>query len=229
MYHPRVSKASSDRDELLRWSERLGHLAEPSLRGTPLLGSDGDAAGWVRGFADDAGHRRAIDPPLLCRMLRLATGDLARGERIDERLMLAACECASPMPPSPSLTPDATGPLAPEFSERGIETWTEVEFGSLHALSWIALRRPEYRARVVSCARWLIDNLQPDNATNRPWASHVFLAIANGPSDLALLYADTLIHNALVGQSRPDRFSAVLLLDSARWLAHPGAPGVFRP
>lgn len=101
-----------------------------------------------------------------------------------------------------------------------IETTTETELSALHALSHHARRDPSGRLaeRCLDAARWHVDELQPDNGTNHPWAVHVFLALAEDDST-ARLHAESLVHNALVSSGRPDRFSACLLLDSARLLA----------
>ncbi|MEO1585156.1 MAG: hypothetical protein AAFR96_11390, partial [Planctomycetota bacterium] len=65
-----------------------------------------------------------------------------------------------------------------------------------------------------------IREIQPDNATNLPWAVHVFCVLAERDGDAdASLYAETLLHNCVVGGAgRPDKLSALILLDSARRL-----------
>jgi hypothetical protein len=70
--------------------------------------------------------------------------------------------------------------------------------------------------RVRSAALWLVDELQPDNATNHPWAIHVFAGLAsdeNNPE--ADLYAQSLLHNALIEGGTPDHFSGFILYDAA--------------
>ncbi len=65
--------------------------------------------------------------------------------------------------------------------------------------------------------------LQPDNATNHPWAIHVFVRLARSapdPSerDAALIHAQTQLHSCQVAMGRPDRLSACILLHAARSL-----------
>ncbi len=110
-----------------------------------------------------------------------------------------------------------TGPLWPDERRRGLEVWTEAELAGLHALWCLARQRgrADLARRAEGVRDWHLENTQPDNATNRPWALHVFL-LADGPNDEAYAYAETLLHNALATRGRPDLFSAWILLDSAR-------------
>lgn len=109
------------------------------------------------------------------------------------------------------------GPLDPAMQAQGIEAWTECELSALHALWSIARIRKvaRLRERAKSAARWLMRDMQPDNATNRPWAAHVFLGLSREEGDDAGLYARTLIHNALIPDGVPERFSACILLHAA--------------
>jgi hypothetical protein len=109
------------------------------------------------------------------------------------------------------------GPLWPQTRFSGVEVWTEAELCGLHALWCLARRRgrEDWARRVDTARRWHLARTQPDNATNRPWALHVFL-LADPPSPETRLYAETLLHNALVLNGRPDLLSAWILLDSAK-------------
>ena len=122
-----------------------------------------------------------------------------------------------------------TGPLCPGLHGQGIESWTEAELASLHALWWLWRVSPTRAGREALATRgrshrdWLIEEIQPDNATNRPWALGAFIAWGcegnmegeGGDGELlAHHYAQTLLHNCQVQQGRPDRFSTVLLLDA---------------
>ena len=72
---------------------------------------------------------------------------------------------------------------------------------------------------MLDSSRWHLDNTQPDNATNRPWAVQVFLDLAREDDNPdARLYAETLLHNATAANGVPEPFSAAILLDAARAL-----------
>lgn len=215
------------------WPTLLHSLAAEALRDTPLaLGSTGVDAGaakawakaWAMDFADESGHRRAIDGALLARLLKI--------------------DPPPPPPPGRALSPDedlwwrsarrdarvddvilaADGPLVGSHRSPTIETWTECELSAMHAAWNILLDAPSASlyARLLAGASWLTTNLQPDNATNHPWAVHAFIHLWNATGDAAFRhYAETLIHNCQVQLGRPDRFSALLLLDAANALSRP--------
>jgi len=112
----------------------------------------------------------------------------------------------------------AYGPLFDQGTSKTIEVWTERELSGLHALSRAATLRDDdaIRQRLDAAARWHIERTQPDNATNRPWAAHVFLLIAREHNDPhARLYAETLVHNCQTTHGVPDALSGLILLDSA--------------
>jgi hypothetical protein len=124
---------------------------------------------------------------------------------------------------NPSLGREA---LFPDLRTRTtIEVRTERELAGLHALLWLALRERDAPAltRLLDAADWHLEHTQPDNATNRAWAAHVFLLLAskrNLPD--ARLYAETLVHNCMVTTGAPEPLSALILRDAAaaldRWL-----------
>jgi hypothetical protein len=101
--------------------------------------------------------------------------------------------------------------------------WTERELSCLHALDRLRFARPNLAADIepvlAAALAWHIDNLQPDNATNHPWAVHVFLLAALERDEYAAqLYAEALLHNCQVSMGRADAFSAHVLLDAAEAL-----------
>ncbi len=124
-------------------------------------------------------------------------------ERADDRILAA--------------TTGHSSALAMHLRESGIEIWTETELACLHALTWLG---PAWEARALAAARFLIDELQPDNGTNHPWAIHWFAWLESTQSNTdAGLYAQSLLHNAMTsGGGVPDLFSAIILHDAARWI-----------
>lgn len=109
------------------------------------------------------------------------------------------------------------GPLAPQSEYITIEVWTESELAGLHALCNLALERNRERIlrRVRRTVDWHIENTQPDNATNHPWALHAFL-MRSRPE--ATHFAETLLNNCMVLNGRPDPMSAWILMDAAETL-----------
>lgn len=109
------------------------------------------------------------------------------------------------------------GSLLPRDDYQAIEVWTDADLSGLHALWWLAAvrERADWRDRLDTARRWHLLHTQPDNATNRPWALHVFLL---APEPESRHYAETLLHNCVAVNGRPDPLSAWILLDAANAL-----------
>jgi hypothetical protein len=108
-------------------------------------------------------------------------------------------------------------PLRPADDFAALEVWTECELSALHAL-WRLHRLAPTRLRhdrLQALVAWHLEHTQPDNATNRPWAAHVF--VRQGSPE-ALLYASTLAHNVQASDARGEPLTAWILHDSAREL-----------
>jgi hypothetical protein len=204
------------------WSDHLRAAARGALTGTPLgdPASTDEPLAWIENFRDDAEHRRAIDRPFLSYLLGTDPGPAPDRTSPAEALWWSLHEASS----EPFLLVNTEGSLVPERG-MALEVWTEEELGALHALSRFAMSRraPELSARVDAAVRWLIEHVQPDNATNHPWAIHCFVMESVRPASPvaseARMYAETLLHNCLVGRGVPDRFSACILTDAADALA----------
>jgi hypothetical protein len=127
----------------------------------------------------------------------------------------------------PGAEPD--GPLLPTDAYLAIEVWAECELSALHALHRLVRERhpalpASAQRRAGSAVRWHLEHTQPDNATNRPWALHVFLLASEGagiegvdPGD-ARFYAETLLHNMSATDARNEPLSRWILADAAREL-----------
>lgn len=127
---------------------------------------------------------------------------------LDESLYMAMLGL-QPIPDVPGhdagITGEPTGPA--------IEVWTETELAAVHA-AW--LLGSTWRAEARRAAVWLVEHIQPDNATNHPWGIHVFVTLAHETGAAQYeLYAQTLLHNCQVTTGRPDPFSAMILKHSA--------------
>lgn len=177
-------------------------------------------------FRDEQGHRRATDPDLLAHaqgLPPLTTAPPAEPVELDRRLWRCVHE---PRAFDPRWLRPA-GSLTDQPVDLVIETWTERELSALHALRTIARLRADatLAARCMDAAGWHVAELQPDNATNHPWAVHVFIELALDPqADSAAragadLHAQTLLHNCRVRLGRADRLSAWVLRHAARELA----------
>ncbi|MEM1422696.1 MAG: hypothetical protein AAGH64_01710 [Planctomycetota bacterium] len=200
------------------WSTRLARVASRTLGDD--MGADDCRPDRVARFADERGHRRAVDPYLLAWRGGGAAGAEPPGDVSEARLWAALVQENADVR---TLLPMRTSSHAPLFEQPDdvvIEVWTETELASLHALWWHARRDPSLAPIVRDVAAWHVEMLQPDNATNHPWGVHVFLLlhIEHGVEG-AELYAQTLLHNCMVTMGRPDRLSAHILADAAHALA----------
>jgi len=203
------------------WANLLTTMSSAGAA-TPLSGGD---------FSDESGHRRQVDRPFISWLNREHKPDEAVFSLLDSQdpdVALWAALATGQRVPAGIIDRNGRhewrssfdqGSLFPQRNQSGpiaIEVWSEVELSSLHALGWLADRDSSLRAMVRSAAAWLTQNLQPDNATNHPWAVHIFATIGiieNKPE--ALLYAQTLLHNCQVSLGRPDALSALILRDAA--------------
>ncbi len=167
-------------------------------------------------FAHRAGDRSTWTPFLRWKGLLPANGsEIPEAPDPDARLWWAVAEPSAAVP-SREITATTDGPLFEQGVFNAIEVWTESELSALQALWWLGQRDLIYRDRARAAALWHIENTQPDNATNRPWAIPVFLEIAiRDTSPDARLYAETLLHNAIATNGVPEPFSAAILLDAA--------------
>jgi len=143
------------------------------------------------------------------------------------------------------LDPALDGPLIAPEAHVTVEVWTESELCALHALGRIVQRRRMaqgdagvagqapfdwrlWHRRLNAARLWHLEHTQPDNATNRPWAVAVF---AEAPERESQLYAETLLHNAIVAGGQNQRagglepLSSVILLDAAAHLMQRGWQG----
>lgn len=120
------------------------------------------------------------------------------------------------VPAAGTLDLAGTGPLWAADRWAAIEVWTESELCGLHALGRLRRTRPDLAApaaaRMRSAILWHLENTQPDNATHRPWAIHLFLAHPDPEVDL---YGQTLLHN-FEAAGRGDRDAGWILLDASR-------------
>lgn len=117
------------------------------------------------------------------------------------------------------------GALMPQGLFRAIEVWTDSELSALHALAWLARRRSraDWSGAVAAALRWHLDNTQPDNATNYPWAIHLFADFAEQHANAeARLFSETLLHNCRTGGGGvPTPLAAEILMDAAEYLGEP--------
>ena len=129
---------------------------------------------------------------------------------LDEQLWAALASLCEP----PAAPTSLVGPITGEYESGAIEVWTETELACVHA-AWSL--GPSWQEAARASAHWLLESIQPDNATNHPWAAHVFATLAKETGNFEFdLYAQTLLHNCVVGEGKPDDYSALILLHASR-------------
>lgn len=187
---------------------------------------DADVAsrvGYIESFHDEFGNRRASDRAFLAHLLEVSISPVRPFDQmsLDERLWWCVADNTS----IPSGLIGLSDALLFDPDALAIEYRTMVELGALQAFWTVALREKdrELCERAMNAARWHIDELQPDNAINRPWGLPVFVELAIAESDetvaqTADLHAQTLLHNACINFGKPDLLSALILRDSVELL-----------
>jgi len=181
---------------LLRWTAHLRRIAGPAATLDAPFGVGELEAPFLAAVC--GGPVRLPDEPI-------ETGEIGLWwARVDERVNVDRV-----------LSAPTDGPLLPQGLFRAIEVWTDADLSALHALWFLARTRgrEDWMQRLARVRDWHLAHTQPDNATNRPWALHVFL---HGGSGECIHYAETLLHNSLTMTGRPDPLSAWILLDAAR-------------
>ncbi len=172
-------------------------------------------------FRDEFGQTRLVDEPLIAHLLNLCWVPPPHGPNGAAPALEWSWWCAVHNPDATPAITNGDGPLeAPEAAIAPIETWTERELAALHGAWHVAIARNDRAllARLHGAAVWHGANTQPDNATNHPWAIHVFIERAvTGDADAELL-AQTLLHNCHVHLGRPDLRSGLILADAAKAL-----------
>ena len=200
-------------DRRRRWTETLRAAAGLER---PAPGSD-EACRLVERFKDEMGARRACDGAFLAALCRTEPPEPGGPEPGEAELWRVAATGGGVE------TPPGDGPLVPDQRGVSMEAWSEAELCALHALWRIARtnRSDALRDRCFMAAAWHVAELGPDNATNTPWAIHVFVEHGLAQDQAAsLVHAEMMLHNALV--SGPDSRSRWVLLDAAMTIAQAG-------
>lgn len=222
---------------LAAWADRLIAAARSTLGDEAACPrarrSPEQARELVGRFCDESGSRRPMDGLLLRWRLGLGppVGAVpARGA--DGALWMALLAGPSGAERSARATVSelgldvaGDGPLVPPGGG-AVEVWTEQELSAMHA-GWHLSRRPEWSAAGLTAGRigravgWFVEHVQPDNATNHPWAIHCFAAagalglVPPGAVAEADFCAQMMLHNSMVSLGRPDVVSAHILADAA--------------
>ncbi len=182
--------------ELGRWARLLGTVAATAGADIPV-----GLAPW---FLHSRGRRAA--PPTAPSAL--------------DDVLWSAVAAGSPGRFSIPQIADPSRPAAmvPFDDAVAIEVWTERDLSAMHAMSRLVERTaaPGAVARLDAAVRWHLEFTQPDNATGRPWALHLFVRRWAEAGDAeARLYAETLLHNCQMLAGAPDPLSGEILRDSA--------------
>lgn len=211
------------------WVKRLKGAAEATLGKLPSIPQPGM-------FRDERRNRLEVDEALFASLRStvwrapLNSGGDVRlwgGEPVDAVVLPTAATAGEVGRP---LLGDWTN-QPPDRPFVGLEVWGERELCALHAL-WSRARsapaqdQARWLRRGFSACRWMLENLQPDNATNLPWSVHVWVMVGDagpwgdGLGPEARVYGETLLHNCQVGggTGKPDFRSAWILMHAAQEL-----------
>lgn len=206
-----------------QWIGHLKQLAMPVLESVPFDGSAEARMLYIDEFRDEYGSRRDTDSALLCRVLNVPYETIKSDETSD--LDLRLWEALHTMNSDWESWISKTGGLVADI--QAIEQRTLIELCSMHALFHLVYAGDQINTvmqdRINSLVDWHTQELQPDNAINRPWGVVACIARAVTASEednslSAMLHAQTLISNCCISMGQPDRLSAFILLDSANSL-----------
>jgi hypothetical protein len=221
------------------WAARCAGVAARA-GAWPIVAEDPGA------FRDEFGHRRGVDGPLLAWLAGCGPEERPGGGpgAVHERLWWMVNKAAGTDGRwvgevegwlSAAATARAREGVNPQnvlvvYADLGeaIEVATEGQLCALHALAHLAGVEGRLWPAVRAGAERLLEHVQPDNATNLPWAVHVFARLASEGgtgASAAEAYAGTLLHNCQVTLGRADARSARILADAARTLRRWGAGG----
>jgi len=206
---------------IAEWIAHLDGMISGVVDQLPIGESEETKRSFIDEFRDEFGSRQATDGAILSRVLGvkyLGTG--VEGGDVDNQLWEAVHDMGSDWTAYLSESDGLVDPKA-----YAIEHRTQIELCALHAL-WILGGAQNDRSvldRIDGLIDWHTRELQPDNGINRPWGLHAFVARSVEAEDPetrfnAMLHAQTLANNCCITLGRPDRLSAVILLDSANAL-----------
>jgi hypothetical protein len=209
--------------ERSRWISHLESLTCDVLESIPFDANDDAKRVYIEGFRDEFGNRRASDRAFLAHLFQVELESVRTQDAmaLDELLWWAVALNA----PLPTGSIGQSGGLIPNPDELAIEYRTMVELGALQAYWSLAIRDkdPVSIERALEAAVWHVEELQPDNAINRPWGLAVFLELAIRTDQVPIaqtaeLHAQTLVHNACINFGKPDLLSAQILRDNIQLL-----------
>ena len=189
------------------------------LEPVPFDAAEANRVGYIESFQDEFGNRRASDRAFLSHLLGVTVAPTRSTNTmgLDEELWW----CIATGNPIPEGSIGISGALLPDPDAFAIEYRTMIELCALQAFWSIAIRdsSDEMQDRAMDAACWHIEEIQPDNAINRPWGLPVFVELAIREQDetiaqTANLHAQTLLHNACINFGKPDLLSALILKDA---------------
>ncbi|NJL31739.1 MAG: hypothetical protein HC898_08960 [Phycisphaerales bacterium] len=115
--------------------------------------------------------------------------------------------------------PGEDGSLHPMHPDKSLDGWTWRELLGLHALAHVYTLHPSAHRldRLREAVAFHMDNTQPDNTTNQPWALPAFV-IAGAVTLAEQQLHDVMAHASTLPGNRPPVITGLLLADSARLL-----------
>ncbi len=203
-------------------------MSAPVIDKIPFDAPEDERILFAEQFRDEFGNHARTTTPFLAHLLDVRLINRANTKAdLDEALWWTLSSDTEQI----SLPACSGASLSEQTDEMAIEHWTQIELCALHALWTMVALYPNkldtplqaVRSRIRSAGVWMMNEYQPDNAINRPWAIGVFVQLSltlesADERSTASMYAQTLLHNCSITLGRPDLLSACILKDASRTL-----------
>jgi len=199
----------SGSEQLRRWRDLL-RSAVGTAELSPIDTGYGDRAVTLAALEETVDINRSIDVPDLT--LPRLPAPAPHGSETAMLVWLTLSQAVRGEAPAVAALRKAIEQLSPNALRATIddnpEPWWQQEMMILHALHSFALRQRDYTLieKTLGAAAFHLAEIQPDHATNEPWAIHAYATHADGT-----VTAETLLHAAYMN-------GGGVLSEVSRWI-----------